>query len=337
MNCVTSALRPRGGGTKLRIGRAEDVSARASALWGSCGGTWRVLHDDWAESGLSLEWHEFTLQSPMEWSRSFHPCCVELCFNLSGNGRIEGAGGCGTVLEASSASFYATGQGELRGWRQPGPEHRFVIVRCTTGLLRERLSRYEGALHPLIEARLRSDSPPAAFAEPHRLTTEQEQGALRMLRPPVPQVARPLWYQGEVRRLMAEFFFEPRGEDELFCDRQERVARERVDRVIAILRRRLAEPPTLEELGREAACSPFYLSRTFSREMRMTIPQYLRKLRMERAAELLRGGLHNVTEAALEVGYSSVSHFSQAFCQTVGCCPGLYSLKREQEQSAAKK
>ncbi len=59
----------------------------------------------------------------------------------------------------------------------------------------------------------------------------------------------------------------------------------------------------------------------------MTIPQYLRKLRMERAAELLRGGKHNVTEAALEVGYSSLSHFSQAFCQIMGCCPGLYPLE----------
>ena len=58
----------------------------------------------------------------------------------------------------------------------------------------------------------------------------------------------------------------------------------------------------------------------------MTIPQYVRKLRMERAAELLKSGRFNVTEAALEVGYSSLSHFSQAFCQTMGCCPALYPL-----------
>jgi len=97
--------------------------------------------------------------------------------------------------------------------------------------------------------------------------------------------------------------------------------------VVSILRGRLAEPPSLLEIGREIGCSPFHLSRTFSQEMRMTIPQYLRKLRMERAAELLRDGRHNVTEAALEVGYSSLSHFSLAFCQTMGCCPGLYPLK----------
>jgi AraC-like DNA-binding protein len=50
----------------------------------------------------------------------------------------------------------------------------------------------------------------------------------------------------------------------------------------------------------------------------------LRKVRMERAAELLRSGKFNVTEAALEVGYNSLSHFSKAFCDTFGCCPCFY-------------
>ena len=41
---------------------------------------------------------------------------------------------------------------------------------------------------------------------------------------------------------------------------------------------------------------------------------------------LLRSGKHNVTEAALEVGYNSLSHFSHAFHQQFGCCPGLYPV-----------
>ena len=91
-----------------------------------------------------------------------------------------------------------------------------------------------------------------------------------------------------------------------------------------LLTRDLANPPTLEMLGQEVGCSPFYLSRIFSREVGLTIPQYLRNIRMERAAELLRSGRYNVTEAAIEVGYSSLSHFSKAFCETIGCCPVLY-------------
>ena len=50
------------------------------------------------------------------------------------------------------------------------------------------------------------------------------------------------------------------------------------------------------------------------------------------AARLMHSGadlfaVANVTEAATEVGYNSLSHFSAAFHETFGCCPGLYPLK----------
>jgi AraC family transcriptional regulator len=122
---------------------------------------------------------------------------------------------------------------------------------------------------------------------------------------------------------MAHFLFASK-DPEFFCVRQKRVARERVERTKELLARDLANPPTLEMIGQEVGCSPFYLSRIFSREVGLTIPQYLRNLRMERAAELLRTGRYNVTEAATEVGYSSLSHFSKVFCETIGCCPVLY-------------
>jgi len=115
-----------------------------------------------------------------------------------------------------------------------------------------------------------------------------------------------------------------------------RISAERVEKVVAVLREKLAEPPTLEELGRVVGCSPFHLSRTFSAANGMTIPQYTRQLRMERAAELLKSGKFNVTEAALEVGYSSLSHFSQAFHDTFGCCPGLYPLRTPTQKIALK-
>src|SRR5207237_10107350 len=102
------------------------------------------------------------------------------------------------------------------------------------------------------------------------------------------------------------------------------VARERVELTKELVARYVANPTTVEMIGQEVGCSPFYLSRIFSRGVGLTIPQYLRNLRIERAAELLRSGRYNVTEAATEVGYSSLSHFSKAFCETIGCCPVLY-------------
>ena len=52
-----------------------------------------------------------------------------------------------------------------------------------------------------------------------------------------------------------------------------------------------------------------------------TISLYLRRLRIERAAELMASGRMNASEAALEVGYRSLSHFSQAFRAEKGLPP----------------
>ena len=69
----------------------------------------------------------------------------------------------------------------------------------------------------------------------------------------------------------------------------------------------------------------------------MTISQWLRRARLELAAELLRSGTCNVTEASLRVGYSSLSHFSQAFHEIFGCCPGLYPMRTSTQNAPCRK
>jgi AraC-like DNA-binding protein len=287
---------------------------------------WRQLYGGLPQSGVSIEAHDFELPQPFEWSRTFQPDSLELCLNLAGRGSILCAGAA-LAFEPLTAGFYLPGRQVRQAVRDPGQRHRFVTFKYSPRFLRGQLASCDGALHPLVEAFMRGQTLRARFGELRQLTAAQEQRACQWLAPPVLQGARQLWFRAQALEVMAEFFFERRGEDELFCDRQKRLARERAGRVAALLQKHLVEPLSLEAIGREVGCSPFHLSRTFSREMGMSIPQYLRKLRMERAAELLRSGKYNVTEAALEVGYSSLSHFSQAFCQTMGCCPGLYPLK----------
>ena len=286
-----------------------------------------LLQDESRDAELTIEWHDVDVSDSARFVPI--PCGIlQLCLNLVGRGAVHFTGR-RMDLEPATAAFYLCGRRAVQHQRHPGERHRFLTVSLSRGFLRNHLSDCDGALHPLVEKALLGKSFASAPGEIHHLTTEQTHRATQWIYPPVPQTARPLWYQARVLELMTEFLFERPAADELFCDRQKRLARERVGQVIAILRRHLAAPPNLAQIGRQVGCSPFHLSRTFSREMGMTIPQYTRKLRMERAAELLREGKCNVTEAALEVGYSSLSHFSQAFCQTTGCCPCLYPLKRQ--------
>jgi AraC-like DNA-binding protein len=308
-----------------------------ASVWQSISNGWRQLYGGFYESGVSIEWHDFALRSPFDWARSFHPQSLELCLNFSGQGWVRSET-TRMEFEPLTAGFFLPGKDGLQAGRNAGEQpHRFVSVEFSARFLREKLSACDGALHPLIERFVRGDTSQAEAGDIHQLTAEQERLLSQLPSPPVAQAARALWYESKVLELMTAFFFERKGESELFCDRQKRIARERVDSVLAILREHLSAPPNLHEIGRLAGCSPFHLSRTFSAVTGMTIPQYLRKMRMEKAAELLRSGRYNVTEAAMEVGYSSLSHFSQAFCQTMGCCPMLYPLAGTAAASASGK
>jgi AraC-like DNA-binding protein len=169
-------------------------------------------------------------------------------------------------------------------------------------------------------------APAEGLSEVEPLNSRQRDLVLSLRQPPVLAAAQSTWFQAKAIELMGEFFFQQPPAAELFCHRHQRVARTRVELVEELIKRNLANPPTLQQIAKDVGCSPFYLSRMFSKEKGQTIPQFVRQLRLERAAALLRSGKHNVTEAALEVGYNSLSHFSHAFHQQFGCCPGLYPV-----------
>jgi len=306
------------------------------AAWAAVGAGWRQLFGSYGDLGFSLEWHDFHAVEPIDWARSFHPESVELCLNLLGEGSVQ-SGSRTARFGAQAAGFYRQGQAPLSANRAAGQTHRFITVEFRPDFLNRELGDSRECLHPLIRDSLQGRPAISGVSDPEPLTARQRDLVMALRQPPVLAGAQRLWYGAKVRELMSEFFFAPPADAELFCHRQQRVARDRVETVVEALKKDLAHPPTLEAIAREAACSPFYLSRTFSKEMGQTIPQYLRQLRMEKAAALLRSGSFNVTEAALEVGYSSLSHFSAAFHQTFGCCPGLYPMATPTQRAATGK
>ena len=304
-----------------------------AATWRAAGAAWRQLFGSYRELGVSFEWHEFENAEEMNWGASFHPGGLELCLNLSGNGQVT-AGGTVAEFTSGTVGFYRRGDTPLAGTRTPGEPHHFITVELSPSFLGRHLEAFANQLHPVVREVVTKGNPNSAVSVPESLTQRQRDLVNSLRQPPVLTPAQAVWYQAKAIELMGEFFFAPPDQRELFCHRQQRVARDRIDRVKSILKRDLVNPPTLELLAREAACSPFYLSRTFSKETGQTIPQYLRQLRMDRAADLLRTGRFNVTEVALEIGYSSLSHFSAAFHQTFGCCPGLYPMATETQKAA---
>ena len=301
--------------------------------WSAVGSGWRPLFGSYGKLGFSFEWHDFHSTRELDWSRSFHPGSVELCLNLAGNAALQDNKERAELGPRTSA-FYHQGEPPLTATRRAGEKHQFITVEFSPPFLGQHLSEEAENLHPLVRSVVRKETAHSQITMPAPLGTALSQLVESLRHPPVFSRAQAVWFQCKAIELATHLFFTVPG-GELFCTRQQRAARERVQRVQAILRGALTEPPPLEELGRLAGCSPFYLSRIFSQEVGMTIQQYLRQIRMERAAELLRTGKCNVTEAAMEVGYSSLSHFSATFHQTFGCCPGLYPLKTPTQAQSA--
>jgi len=292
------------------------------AAWTNVSHGWQQLYGNFEEMGISLEWHDFRSSRPLNWGESFRPGSVEFCLNLDGRGAV-GRGDAMQDYGPSSSGYYAIGNEPISATRQANDHHRFVTLEYSREHLQEQVAASEEELTASIREIIFPRRENSIVSPPQPMTSEQRAIVSSLTQPPVPKAARILWYQSKALELISHFLFQPK-DPEMFCMRQKRVARDRVVRTKELLLRDLANPPTLEMLGQEVGCSPFYLSRIFSREVGLTIPQFLRNARMERAAELLRSGRYNVTEAATEVGYASLSHFSKAFCETIGCCPVLY-------------
>jgi AraC-like DNA-binding protein len=304
------------------------ASFSETPVWSGIGRGWRPLFGNFHSLGFSFEWHEFQAAEDFDWARSFHPNSLELCVNLEGEATV--ADGRQTVeLLPRMQVFYFQGAPPLTARRQAPAQHRFLTVEFAPEFLRKHLTQEVRHLHPCVQEVISNAARRSVVTVPEPLGAACLQLVESLQRCPVFKPAQETWFRCKALELAALSLFSP-PQGEMFCTRQQRAACERAARAREILAGRLADPPSLEELGKLVGCSPFYLSRQFSEATGLTIQQFLRQARLERAAELLREGRHNVTEAAFEVGYNSLSHFTVAFREMFGCCPGLYPLRPSQ-------
>jgi AraC family transcriptional regulator len=89
---------------------------------------------------------------------------------------------------------------------------------------------------------------------------------------------------------------------------------QRVNRVVDHITRHLGDPLTLPELARVAAFSPYHFHRVFGALAGETLFGFVQRLRLERAAAILRDRRdQSVLSAALDSGFGSAATFARAF------------------------
>lgn len=95
----------------------------------------------------------------------------------------------------------------------------------------------------------------------------------------------------------------------------------RVLRAIARMRAEYAEPLGVDDLARTAGMSRFHFSRLFRDEVGVAPYQYLLRVRVARATELLEGGRASVTEAAFGAGFGDLGRFARTYKRHTGRLP----------------
>jgi AraC family transcriptional regulator len=81
---------------------------------------------------------------------------------------------------------------------------------------------------------------------------------------------------------------------------------------------------SLQVLAKESGYSRVHFVRMFRAATGYTPHNYLLKLRLDRARELLASPTLSLTDIALECGFSSHSHLSRVFRQALGATPSEY-------------
>lgn len=109
--------------------------------------------------------------------------------------------------------------------------------------------------------------------------------------------------------------FVPQGQDSRVSLRERR----QLQQARELLLQDLSSPPTIAELSRAVGLNQFRLKQAFRQLYGNSIYATFQVERMQAAMELLQH--HNVTETAMQLGYSNASHFSAAFRKQFGMTP----------------
>jgi len=105
------------------------------------------------------------------------------------------------------------------------------------------------------------------------------------------------------------------------------------DDAVRIIDEEYAGRVNLDDIAKRVVTSRRQLQRAFAEAGETSFRSYLQRVRMERAAELLREGSSPVNQVASAVGYRQPAQFAKAFRRHHGAAPS--SFRRAEQQLAA--
>ncbi|MBQ7564634.1 MAG: response regulator [Lachnospiraceae bacterium] len=90
------------------------------------------------------------------------------------------------------------------------------------------------------------------------------------------------------------------------------------------IEKNFAKDISLDDVAGSVDVSPYYFTRMFKEETGETFVEYLTKLRINRAKELIKDPLMTIGEIGQAVGYADPNYFSRIFKKTTGMTPSEF-------------
>jgi DNA-binding response OmpR family regulator len=92
---------------------------------------------------------------------------------------------------------------------------------------------------------------------------------------------------------------------------------------------KVSEPDfSVEDMQQEMGISRMQLHRKLKALTDQSATEFIRTIRLKRAAEMLQKDFDNVSQVAYQVGFSSLSYFTKCFKEQYGTLPSEYSSKK---------
>jgi AraC family transcriptional regulator len=95
-------------------------------------------------------------------------------------------------------------------------------------------------------------------------------------------------------------------------------------RVVEMVRDEFARPLSLTELAQVAGVHPSHLAQVFRQHQHCTPGEFIRRVRVEQAVQLLAEPDLSLAEISLATGFSDQSHFSRIFKRVTGLTPARF-------------
>lgn len=100
-----------------------------------------------------------------------------------------------------------------------------------------------------------------------------------------------------------------------------------IQKTLDYIENHLDEEIGIETLAAQAALSPFYCQRLFSRLVKKPVREYIKLRRLARACTLLTGSDARILDIALDCGFANHETLTRAFKEAYGLTPGAYRAR----------